>query len=295
MTRQVVVDGHAHVFRPAAVSARGVDALAPADRDAPAGMLLDAMADAGVDRAVLVPLDTADDYVAEVLAGHPGRFAAVAVAGDAELGRVAGQDGVRALLRRREAFPFEAVRTTWLGEPGEPITSSPAFPMLEHLDAEGLILWSYLPPDQQPLLRPLLERLPGLRVVLNHLGFCPQDMRVDDAGRPRFRDPLIPRDVLDLARFPGVHVMISGQYALSVEDPPYADLFGWTTELGEAFGPARMMWASDFPWVAAKPGYTQTSGLVRALPGLSAAERDLVLGGTALSLFGSLDPSPKET
>jgi hypothetical protein len=32
----VIVDAHVHVFRPADVSPRGIDALAPAQRDAPA-------------------------------------------------------------------------------------------------------------------------------------------------------------------------------------------------------------------------------------------------------------------
>ncbi|WP_372505810.1 hypothetical protein [Actinomadura madurae] len=40
---------------------------------------------------------------------------------------------------------------------------------------------------------PLLRELPGtvgdLRIVLNHLGFAPHDMRVDEHGRPRSTTP----------------------------------------------------------------------------------------------------------
>ncbi|MFS2293478.1 MAG: hypothetical protein FWJ90_12355 [Actinomadura sp.] len=77
----MIVDAHLHVFRPASVHPRTVDALAPADRDAPVEDLLAVMAAASVDKAVPVPLGPEDDYVAEAVAAHPGRFAAIAVAG----------------------------------------------------------------------------------------------------------------------------------------------------------------------------------------------------------------------
>jgi predicted TIM-barrel fold metal-dependent hydrolase len=66
MTGSGIIDVHAHVFRPAAISSRGVDELVPADRDAPVEDLLGLMAGSGVDAAVLVPLDAHDDYVARV-------------------------------------------------------------------------------------------------------------------------------------------------------------------------------------------------------------------------------------
>ena len=105
MTRGGIIDAHAHVFRPAAISPRGVDELAPADRDAPVEDLLELMAGSGVDAAVLVPLDAHDDYVARVLADHPNTFAAIAVAAPAEL-RAGGARGVESLRARRDRFGF---------------------------------------------------------------------------------------------------------------------------------------------------------------------------------------------
>jgi predicted TIM-barrel fold metal-dependent hydrolase len=90
-----IIDAHAHIFRPAAVFPRGVDQLAPAERDAPVEDLLELMARNGVDAAVLVPLDAHDDYVAQVLAEYPKTFAAIAVATSAELG-VGGAAACRA-------------------------------------------------------------------------------------------------------------------------------------------------------------------------------------------------------
>jgi predicted TIM-barrel fold metal-dependent hydrolase len=285
------VDGHAHVFRPASVLPRGTDELAPAERDAPVEDLLARMDDAGVAGAVLVPLDGADDYVAEVLARHPSRFAGVAVATAAELG-AGGTDPVAALTTRRERWPFGALRTGWLGEPGRSVADSPFFPVLRTLAEQRLPLWSYLPPAQLPLLVELVELLPELPVVLNHLGFCPHDMWVDEHRRPRFDDPFPESLVAVLERLadaPGVHVLVSGQYALSAEGPPYADLFPVIRRLAAAYGPERLLWGSDHPWPSEVPGYRQLPGLVgAALPDLGPADTARVLGGTARALFPQL-------
>ncbi|MGY1795439.1 amidohydrolase family protein [Geodermatophilus sp. SYSU D00525] len=286
-----VVDGHAHVFRSAAVSPRGVDELAPADREAPAEDLLARMEAAGVDAAVLVALDTHDDDIADALDRFPTRFAGVAVATGAELG-TAGADPVAALRRRRERWDVGALRTGWLGDPSMPVAESPALPVLRLMAEDGLPLWSYLPPPQLPLLEELVRQLPDLVVVLNHLGFCPHDMRVDEHRRPRFDDPLpepLVQRLLRLADAPRVHVLVSGQYALSAEEPPYADLFPVTRRLAAAYGADRLLWGSDHPWPSDVPGYDTLRGLVAsALPDLTEREAARVTGGTARALFPRL-------
>ena len=127
MTGAGIIDAHVHVFRPAAVFPRGVDQLAPAERDAPVEDLLELMARNDVDAAVLVPLDAHDDYVGRVLVEHPGTFAAIAVATSAEL-RAGGTRGEESLRARRGRFGFPGLRTPWLGEPGPPVGDSPALP-----------------------------------------------------------------------------------------------------------------------------------------------------------------------
>ncbi|MFB4317848.1 amidohydrolase family protein [Actinomadura sp. 21ATH] len=287
----MIVDAHLHVFRPAAVRRRAVDELAPAGRDAPARDLLGLMAAAGVDRAVLVPLGPEDEYVAEARAAHARRFAAVAVAGPEIQGRRPGPGPLEA-LRARLAQGFSGLRTQWLGEPGRPLAGSPMLPVLRELAERGLPLWSYLPPGQLPLLRELPGTVPDLRIVLNHLGFAPHGMRVDAHGRPYFEDPFPPpvvETVLELARHPNAYLMFSGQYALSREEPPYSDLDGVVRAFADAYGADRMLWASDYPWTRDVPGYAELLGLAaHALPGLSAAERAALHGGTALSLFPEL-------
>lgn len=289
--RAGIVDAHAHVFRPAAIYPRGVDQLAPASRDAPVQDLLEIMADNGVDATVLVPLDAHDNYVAHVLVEYPKTFAAIAVATSAEL-QVGGARGVESLRRRRNWFGFHGLRTQWLGEPGHPVTDSPTLPILRYLADQGLLLWTYLPPDQLPLLSEVVRELPELRVVLNHLGFCPHNMRVDEYRRPRFDDPFpeaTVQQVLRLSESSGVHLMLSGQYALSSQGPPYPDLFRVTRRLAEAYGPRRILWASDYPWIRDVPGYRAMLDVIPAvLPDLDSDDLARVLGGNARSLFPHL-------
>ncbi|WP_021594170.1 MULTISPECIES: amidohydrolase family protein [Actinomadura] len=286
----MIVDAHLHVFRPASVHPRAVDALAPAGRDAPAEDLLTVMAEAGIDKAVLVPLGPEDDYVAETVAAHPGRFAAIAVADRATQGRGPG-DPVET-LRARLDRGFSGLRTQWLGDPSRPLAESPMLPVLRELADRGLPLWSYLPPAQLPLLRELPGTVGGLRIVLNHLGFAPHDMRVDEHGRPAFDDPFPPpvaETVLGLARHPHTYLMFSGQYALSRQAPPYTDLFPVVRALTGAYGADRMLWASDYPWTRDVPGPAELLRLAdRTLPGLSPSERAALHGGTALTLLPAL-------
>jgi L-fuconolactonase len=228
--------------------------------------LLALMDGAGVDRAILVGLDERDEYVASVL-DH--RFAAIAV-------------GLHSLPERRERFAFDGVRTQRLDD----------MDALRWMAAEGLVLWSYLTPDQLPALLELPRALPDLRIVLNHLGFFPHDMRIDAHRRPAFDDPLPPERVeavLSLARFENVHVMLSGQYTLSALEPPYRDLDVLIRRLADAYGAERMLWASDHPWIDDVPGYGAIAALpAQALPDASEAELAAIRGGTALRLFPRL-------
>jgi L-fuconolactonase len=286
----MIVDAHLHVFVPhSRRHPRQVDALAPAERAAPVTELLPVMEVAGVDRAVLVPLGPEDDYVAECRRAMPGTFVSIGVADAATTGRLPGTDPVAALRKRVTAANFAALRMNWLGEPGTPVTDSPAFGVLEELARTGLVLWFYAPPHQLPLLAEALRALPGLRVVLNHLGFCPEGMTVDALNRPRVETLIPPQTlpaVLALARYPEVRVLLSGQYAFSSGEYPYPDLDPLIADVFGAYGAERLMWASDYPWTRDVPGYASLLRLPdHHLPGLSAADRDAILGGTAMNLF----------
>jgi L-fuconolactonase len=278
------IDGHVHVFQTKALDPeRIVDALAAGDREAPVELLLDTMSRHGVDGAVLVPLGPERSYVADCLDRFPGRFVGVCVADE----RVHANPARH--LAACTAAGFRGLRMGRLGEPGRPLQESPAYATLRAMAAEGIVLWFYGPPEQQPLLAEAVRLLPDLTVCLNHLGFCPEHMTVDEHARPRLRTTLPPTTlpgVLELADSPHVYVMLSGLYGWSQETYPYRDLEDVVRALYGAFRAERLFWASDFPWIIEQPGYQALLELPRRhLPHLTLSEHDDVLGGTAARIF----------
>ena len=284
-----VVDAHLHLFKalsddyPRAI----FEGMTPPERSETAERLLAAMDAAGVDRAIYCALSEHDHYLAEVLAGHPGKFAGVSVYDFAEPEPLA-------TLQRRIDAGIEGVRFYGLeGEPGSDPESLAVFPALAAMRDAAMKVWFYGPADQVALLDGCLDLLPGLRVVLNHLGFLPNmhlELMVDDYGRPQFDMPSPPPglEVVEAlaAKHPSVCVHFSGHYAFSGAPYPYRDLQETTDRIYAAFGADRMLMASDWPWIRDEPGYPETLGVVdQLLGGISSAERDMIRGGTAMSLF----------
>ena len=139
------------------------------------------------------------------------------------------------------------------------------------------------------LLELVLGELPELTVVLNHLGFWPTELRVDEHGRPRFEGTYTAEGleaVCGLARFPRVFVLCSGMYAFSTGPWPYDDLRPVTSAILDAFGPRRVLMATDFPWIRSEPGYAETIAAADVhLQHLGEAERARVRGENAMELF----------
>lgn len=286
-----VVDAHLHLFkaRSGAYPRLVFDEMAPAEREESAEELLEAMDGAGVDHAVVVPLSPHDHYLAEILAAHPGRFAGVGVY-DPEAADGAGQ-----VARRAEEAGIQGLRFYGFGgEAGQDPESLEVFPVLEAMRELDMKVWFYGSPGQVRLLDGAMKLLPGLKTVLNHLGFCPDiwmELAVDEHRRPRFDIPL-PPDSLELieqlaARHPDhLYVHASGQYAFTQTPYPHPDLAEVMDRIYAAFGARRMLNASDWPWIKENPGYGEVLSLVdRRLPGLTPEERSAVRGGTACSLF----------
>lgn len=284
-----VVDGHLHLFKalsdtyPRAV----FEGMTPPEREESAERLLEAMDTAGVDRAVYCALSEHDRFLAEVLAQHPGKFAGVSVYDFTDPHPLA-------TLQRRIDAGIEGVRFYGLeGEAGADPESLAVFPALAAMRDAGMKVWFYGPADQIALLDGCLDLLPGLRVVLNHLGFLPNmhlELMVDDYRRPRFDMPLPPPglEVVEAlaAKHSSVHVHFSGHYAFSGAPYPYRDLQETTDRIYAAFGADRMLMASDWPWIREEPGYPETLGVIDQLLGnISSAEREMIRGGTAMSLF----------
>jgi L-fuconolactonase len=285
-----VVDGHLHLFQ--AVSddypRTTYEVMAEADRAELAETLLEAMDRAGVDHAVVVPLSRHDDYLRDVLARFPGRFAGIGIYDHDHPDDPAGVE------ERRRRSGLQGLRFYGLGaDQSTTVDTLACGPVLEYMASQGLVVWFYGDPVQLALMDQFMQRHPELVVVMNHCGFLADlhaEMRIDEFRRPRFDVDLPPAGlemVLDLAaRHENLYVHLSGYYAFSHEPFPYRDLTGVAQRLHGAFGAERMLMASDWPWIRDEPGYGEILSVVdELLPGLSADERDAIRGGTALRLL----------
>ena len=85
------------------------------------------------------------------------------------------------------------------------------------------------------------ERHPGLTMIIDHLGLSQSPVS------PPRDEPWDKLDgLLGLAQYPNVHVKLCGVPLLSSRAYPYPDVWPYLHQVFEAFGPERVLWASDF-------------------------------------------------
>jgi predicted TIM-barrel fold metal-dependent hydrolase len=128
---------------------------------------------------------------------------------------------------------------------------------------------------------------PDVSFVVDHLGLRQYPPLTMDAD-PWARLP----GLLQLAPYPNVAVKLCGAQLLSAQPYPHPDVWPQLQRVLEAFGTARIMWASDYtrlrmvpagePW---RSSYAEALGLIRD-SALSATEKAAVLGGTLQQWLG---------
>ncbi|WP_426997707.1 amidohydrolase family protein [Pseudarthrobacter sp. N5] len=130
----------------------------------------------------------------------------------------------------------------------------------------------------------LARALPGLTVVLDHLGKPPLGSGGSEAGgadleswRQQFRA---------LAELPNTVAKVSGLQLPGVPQTPEALHKLWE-EAVESFGPDRLMFGGDWPVSTLAAPYAETAGVLFALADeLSVTERQDFLTGTARRVYG---------
>ena len=122
-----------------------------------------------------------------------------------------------------------------------------------------------------------------LRLVMSHLGL--PDRVAEPIAAAAARDRLV--HVLALARFPQVHVKLSGFYAMTEPGHDYPHELAWpyVEALIEAFGVERLLFASDYAPCLNFQTYPQTLELLWKMPFLSDDDRDRIAGGNLLALL----------
>lgn len=151
---------------------------------------------------------------------------------------------------------------------------APAFEaMIDH----GLVFDALVLPKHLPALLELAARYPDLAMVLDH-----------GAKPPIATGDLAPwkQAITELARSTPMVCKLSG-LVTEAGSADAALLEAPVEHLLEAFGPARMMWGSDWPVCELVCSYDEWRNVTHTLLGkLKAAEREQIFSGTARATYG---------
>ena len=271
-----MIDAHQHFWR----LDRGDygwlgPALAPIYRDFSPDDLAPLLAPHGIARTILVqaaPTVAETRFLLDVAARTPfvagvvgwADFSAPdAAATIADLAREARLVGLRPMVQ-------DIADDDWLVRPG----LAPAF---RALAAHGLVFDALVLARHLPRLLVVAERHPDLAIVIDHLA--------KPEIRARRLDPWR-AGMAALAARPNVFCKLSGLVTEAKPGWTGADLRPYVAHVLAAFGPERLMWGSDWPVVDLAGGYDSwRAASLALLDGLSAAEREAVLGGTAARVY----------
>ena len=197
--------------------------------------LIDEMNRAGVDRALIVPPGWEffrNDYATEAFDKHPDRFRFLARIG---LERPGARELLPNWMQQRGNL---GMRHVFMAQHDRDQVINGAYDWMWEDCERYNIPVMILPIGLRPTLEKILERHPGLKLTIDHMGL----------SEPLFKEGRIVetlKDTLALARFPNVTVKVSSVPTNSHEKYPYRDMHGHVHRMVDAFGPKRCFWGSD--------------------------------------------------
>ena len=269
------IDSHAHVASPDGLRFPHSTEFPRAPKfDAPVEALLQDMNFIGVERAVLIQPSLYGfdhSYLLACLREHPSRFVGVALADPLDT-RFA-----RRLASMAQDAPIRGVRFAPLVDPSRPWFAPEAETLVNVIKDLNLAICLLISSAQLEESMDWIARHPASRIVIDHL--ARPDLGSDG-----------PESVLDrlarLAEFPNVWVKLSALSELSRDPYPHRDTAVWARRALAAFGPERLMWGSDFPFVSGTERYGASwSALRQALEDTSASARWQISAETAAEVF----------
>lgn len=279
----MIVDAHHHLWRPERGYAWLDDpAVAPIRRAFLPPQLCAELARAGVDRTVLVEAGRCrEDEAAEFLAYAAETEQIAGVVAWADIASPSLATTVAGYRRLPGGAALVGIRSQVQGEPDpDYLDRGDVRRGLTVIADADLAFDLVVRVDQLPAAARAAAAVPGVRLVLDHLG----KPRIDAGlvGLRQWRDGF--RALADNAN---VTCKLSG---MVTEAGPH-----WTVEALRAFvelavdvfGPARLMFGSDWPVCLLAADYVGVrDALGQALPALSAAQREDIFGGTAVRAYG---------
>ncbi|WP_405914762.1 amidohydrolase family protein [Streptomyces sp. NBC_00728] len=279
-----VVDAHCHIISedltgyPKAPIGGKQSAWA-ATRPVTAEGMISRMVETGIDQAVLVQATTNygydNSYVIDSSRLRPGRFIAVGTVDplrpDAAANlKAAVGDGGLAGVRLFTSGSTVPTQGEWFVAP----ETFPFWEQAAELDLPVCLQMRLGPATGQ--LVELLERFPGVKVLLDHIGYP------DIAASPAHAGA----EVAALAVHPGLHLKLTHRNLERLQDAGEraGDFLG---PVVDAFGAERIAWGSNCP--AAEQSLPELLTLAQdVLQGLPERDRQEIFAGTARRLYPSL-------
>jgi len=262
-----IIDPHVHVWKNDPRYPWAKETPKPPEQDATPEMLLELMRANGVAKTIIIQViyyRWDNSYAADVLKQYPQHFQGVA--------RVNPEDPAAPdhLSRLVEEQGFRGVRLSPAGnEQGDWIRGPLMPPLWKRCNELKVPMTLLAPASRMPDAARLIEKFPGLTVVIDHMADCPLDR------------PDLLKLLLVLERYPNVFVKISHTWSLSKQQYPYLDSQQQVKRLYDAFGPRRLMWGTDWPGVERYCGYAKALALVRDdMSFLNGEDRNWMLGRT---------------
>ena len=243
----------------------------------PIETILDQMNRNGVAKAALIQHRGQYDnsYLIECVRRFPGRFSAVAVI-DTD------REDAPGVLEKLSAEGVEGLRM-------EPSIRSPGgdpLALWRKASDLGMVISSGLGTPEEYAsaeFNDLVQQLPELPIVIEHLGFVRQ------AAKPPYATF---RRILSLSKYPNVYMKFHGlgeicpRLSPMTQPFPFGDVPPLIEMAYDAFGATKLMWGSDFPPVAGREGYRNALRLpMERIPFRSEEDKEWAFGRTASTLW----------
>jgi len=271
------IDAHSHIWTPDTGHYPLAAGFRRANMEPPSFTvqeLLDRAKPSGVNRVVLIQMSFYgydNSYMLDAIKMYPGTFSGVAVIDqnahhpETLMKELKGQ-GVRGF----RIYPKDVPVERWLD--GEGLQA-----MFKSGGEQNLAMCCLIDPNALPALSKACQKFPDTPVVIDHL--C----RIGVSGKI---EPAEVKALCDMARHKQSTVKVSAFYALGKKKPPYLDLVPMIKQVYEAFGPERLMWATDCPYQVVDHSYQQSIDLIlHGLDFLTAGDKEWILRKTAEKVF----------
>ena len=278
-----IIDLHTHVIasdqqRYPFAPLSGQQSAWSLERPVSAADMLAAMDEAGIGQVALVQASTCyghdSRYVADSTAAHPDRFIGVysvgLTSGDVleqiDAWQARGLHGMRVFIAGHTA-----------ADQGARLDDPRGFPAWERAQELDIPVCVQLRADGLPQLETILQRFPGLRILLDHF------------ARPKLEDGApyaAANGLFALARYPQLYFKLT-THNVREACQGAATQASFMQKIIEVFGVQRIAWGSNFPASAGSlAGLLQEA--LDATATLSAEDREWIFSRTARSIYPAL-------